>query len=126
MKRWIETLGGPIDENVALLRRLKSAGRPVHALSNFATDKFALAREQYDFLNAFDVAVISGHVGAVKPEARIYEILFERAGAAPKDLLFIDNSPANVRAAEGLGMATIHYRPGVDLERELEARGALP
>ena len=77
-ERWIETLGGPIDENVALLRRLKSAGRPVHALSNFATDKFALAREQHDFLNAFDVAVISGHVGAVKPEARIYEILFER------------------------------------------------
>jgi HAD superfamily hydrolase (TIGR01509 family) len=62
----------------------------------------------------------------VKPEARIYEILFKRVGAAPKDLLFIDDSPANVRAAAALGMATIHYRPGVDLERELEARGALP
>ena len=83
-ERWIETLGGPIDENVALLRRLKSAGRPVHALSNFATDKFALAREQYDFLDAFDVAVISGHVGAVKPEARIYEILFERVARRPR------------------------------------------
>ena len=125
-ERWVETLGGPIDENVALLRRLKAAGRPVHALSNFATDKFALARERHDFLNAFDVAVISGHVGAVKPEARIYEILFERTGAEPEDLLFIDDSPANVRAAEALGMAAIHFRPGVDLERELEARGALP
>jgi FMN phosphatase YigB (HAD superfamily) len=40
--------------------------------------------------------------------------------------LFIDDSPANVRAAEALGMATIHYRPGVDLESELKARGALP
>jgi 2-haloacid dehalogenase len=125
-ERWIETLGGPIDENVALLRRLKAAGRPVHALSNFAADKFALARELHDFLDAFDVAVISGHVGAVKPEARIYEILFERAGAAPRELLFIDDSPANVRAAEALGMPTIHFRPGVDLERELKARGALP
>ena len=125
-ERWVETLGGPIDENVALLRRLKLAGRPVHALSNFATDKFALARERHDFLNAFDVAVISGHVGAVKPEARIYEILFERVGLGPEDLLFIDDSPANVRAAEALGMAAIHFRPGVDLERELEARGALP
>jgi 2-haloacid dehalogenase len=125
-ERWIETLGGPIDENVALLRRLKSAGRPVHALSNFATDKFAIAREQYDFLDAFDVAVISGHVGAVKPEARIYEILFERVGARPKDLLFIDDSPPNVRAAEALGMQAIHFRPGVDLESELVARGALP
>jgi HAD superfamily hydrolase (TIGR01509 family) len=125
-ERWIETLGGPIEEKVALLRRLKAAGRPVHALSNFASDKFALAREQHAFLNAFDVAVISGHVCAIKPDARIYEILFERAGAEPQDLLFIDDSPANVRAAEALGMAAIHYRPGVDLERELSWRGALP
>ncbi len=125
-ERWIETLDGAIEENVALLRRLKAAGRPVHALSNFATDKFALARERHDFLSAFDVAVISGHVGAVKPEPRIYEILFERVGAPREELLFIDDSPANIRAAEALGMATIHYRPGVDLERELAARGALP
>ena len=70
--------------------------------------------------------MISGHVGAVKPDRRIYEILFERVGSGPEDLLFIDDLPANVRAAEALGMATIHYRPGVDLERELAARGALP
>jgi 2-haloacid dehalogenase len=125
-ERWIETLGEPIDENVALLHRLKAAGRPVHALSNFAADKFALARERHDFLDAFDVAVISGHVGAVKPDRRIYEILFERAGAEPEDLLFIDDSPANVRASEAAGMPAIHFRPGVDLERELERRGALP
>ena len=70
--------------------------------------------------------MISGHVGVVKPEAHIYEILFKRAGRRPSELLFIDNSPANVRAAEALGMAAIHFRPGVDLEKELEARGALP
>jgi hypothetical protein len=42
--QWIETLGGPIEQNVALMRRLKAADRPVHALSNFAAEKFALAR----------------------------------------------------------------------------------
>jgi 2-haloacid dehalogenase len=124
--RWIETLGGPIDENVALMRRLKRAGRPVHALSNFARQKFALAQEQFDFLSEFDAAVISGHVGVVKPDPRIYEILFARAGRAPHELVFIDDSPANVSAAEALGMAAIHFRRGVDLERELAARGALP
>ena len=52
--RWIETLGEPIEENVTLLRRLKRARRPVHALSNFAHEKFALAREKHDFLSEFD------------------------------------------------------------------------
>jgi HAD superfamily hydrolase (TIGR01509 family) len=125
-ERWVETIGGPIEENVALLRRLKAAGRPVYALSNFASVKFAVARRMFDFLNEFDTAVISGHVGVVKPDPRIFEILFERVGRRPSELLFVDDSAANVRAAEALGMAAIHFRPGVDLERELVQRGALP
>jgi 2-haloacid dehalogenase len=125
-ERWIETIGGPIEENVALLRRLKAAGRPVHALSNFAAETFALVEAQYDFLSEFDTRVISGHVGVVKPDPRIYEILFERVGRRPDELLFIDDSIANVRASEAVGMPAIHFRPGVDLERELAARDALP
>jgi HAD superfamily hydrolase (TIGR01509 family) len=125
-ERWIETLGGPIDENVALLRRLRASGKPVYALSNFARETFALAERHHDFLSEFDDRVISGHVGVVKPDARIYEILFERVGRRPSELLFIDDSVANVRASEALGMAAIHFVPGVDLESELVARGALP
>ncbi len=125
-ERWIETIGGPIEENVALLRSLGAAGRPVYALSNFATVKFAIARQMYDFLGEFDHAVISGHVGAVKPDPRIFEILFERVGRRPEELVFVDDQIRNIEAARALGMAAIYFRPGVDLERELKARGALP
>ncbi len=47
--RWEETLGDPIEENVALLKRLRAAGRPVHALSNFAHETFEVARRRHDF-----------------------------------------------------------------------------
>lgn len=124
-ERWVETIGGPIEENVALLRRLKAEGRPVYGLSNFASGKFAIARRIYDFLDAFDVCVVSGHVGVVKPDPRIYEILFERAGRRPQDLVFVDDSQRNVEAAQALGMAAILYAPGTDLESELRRRGAL-
>ena len=83
-ERWIETLGEPIEENVALLRRLRASGKPVYALSNFAHETFALAERKHDFLSEFDDRVISGHVGFVKPDAGIYEILFKRAGRAPR------------------------------------------
>jgi len=125
-ERWIETLGEPIEENVALLRRLRRSGKPVYALSNFAHETFALAERKHNFLSEFDDRVISGHVGLVKPDAGIYEILFKRAGRRPGELLFIDDSAPNVRAAEALGMPAIHFAPGVDLEKELVARGALP
>jgi HAD superfamily hydrolase (TIGR01509 family) len=125
-ERWIETLGEPIEENVALLRRLRASGKPVYALSNFAHETFALAERKHDFLSEFDDRVISGHVGFAKPDADIYEILFKRAGRRPGELLFIDDSPANVHASEALGMPAIHFGPGVDLEKELVSRGALP
>jgi len=125
-ERWVETIGGPIEENVALMRRLKAAGRPVYALSNFAAVKFAIAQRMYDFLGEFDHAVISGHVGAVKPDPRIFEILFERVGRRPEELLFVDDQIKNVEAARALGMPSILYHPGVDLESELSQRGALP
>jgi 2-haloacid dehalogenase len=122
-ERWVETLGPPIEENVALLRRLRAAERPVHALSNFSTAKFALSENLHDFLKDFDARVVSGHVGVAKPDRRIYEILFERVGREPHEFLFIDDALVNVRAAEALGMTAIRYAPGVDLERELKARG---
>ncbi len=124
--RWIETLGGPIDENVALLRRLKASGARVHALSNFAHEKFALAASAYPFLTLFDVAVISGHEGVAKPDRRIFDILLEKAGRPAGDLLFVDDSLKNVEAARALGIEAILYAPGVDLAREFAVRSLLP
>ena len=124
--RWMETVGGPIEDNVALLAKLKASGARVHALSNFAHEKFALAVAAYPFLQSFDVAVISGRERVAKPERRIYEILRERVGLPFGDLLFVDNSLKNVEAARALGIETIHYRPGVDLAREFAARSLVP
>jgi HAD superfamily hydrolase (TIGR01509 family) len=123
--RWLETLAGPIEENVALMQRLRAQGRRVHALSNFAHEKFALALAAYPFLGEFDVAVISGHVGVAKPDRRIFEILLERVGRPAGDLVFVDDSPKNVEAARAFGIEAILYAPGLDLARELASRGAL-
>ncbi len=126
-ERWIETLGGPIEENVALMRRLKAAGRPVHALSNFAASKFALAEARYDFLGEFDTRVISGHVGVVKPDRRIYEILFERVERrASRTVVHRRLGAQRARFGGGRDEPRSIIVPDVDLERELKQRGALP
>ena len=119
--RWLETLGGPIEENVALLRRIRARGGRAHALSNFAQEKFTLAAAAYPFLREFDVAVISGQEGVAKPDARIYEILRARTGES--ELLFVDDSQRNVEAARACGIEAIHFAPGVDLAREFARRG---
>jgi HAD superfamily hydrolase (TIGR01509 family) len=123
--RWLETLGGAIEENVRIVERLKAQGRPVYALTNYPKQKFELTRPVYPILDVFDEVVVSGREGVTKPDPRIYEILFERAGRKPEELLFIDDAPRNVEAAKTLGMEAILYAPGVDVEAELIARGVL-
>lgn len=122
-ERWLETLGGVIEQNVAVFGRLRAAGRPVYGLTNYSAQKFDMSRIIYPFLDEFDTVVVSGREGVAKPDARLFQILFERIGRDPHELLFVDDSPRNVAASEELGMAAILYRPGVDLEQELERHG---
>ena len=70
--RWLETLGGAIEDNVRIVERLKAQGRPVYALTNYAKCKFDLTRPVYPILDLFDEVVVSGREGVTKPDPRIY------------------------------------------------------
>jgi 2-haloacid dehalogenase len=118
--RWADLLGGPIEANVAILKRLKQAGVPVHAISNFNRPKFDIARNLFPFLNAFDELVLSGDVGLVKPDPAIFELLIHRRGLDVRRTVFIDDTLDNIAAATKLGFATIHFREAhTDLTAEL-------
>ena len=123
--RWLETLDGAIAENLSIMRALRAQGRPVYGLTNYPAQKFELSRGLHPFLDEFDAIVVSGREGVTKPDPRIYEILFERAGRAPQELVFVDDVARNIAAAERLGMAGVLYAPGVDLATELQKAGAL-
>jgi HAD superfamily hydrolase (TIGR01509 family) len=107
--RWVESLGGTIPGSVAIFDRLKQAGVPVHALSNYNRQKFDMACKLFPFLEAFDELVLSGDVGLVKPDAQIFELLIRRCGLDVGRTAFIDDSIANVATAARLGFATIHF-----------------
>jgi HAD superfamily hydrolase (TIGR01509 family) len=124
-ERWIEMLSGPIDENVALLERLRKQGDKVYAITNFCGEKFEITRVAYPFLDGFDGIIVSGREGLVKPDPRIFELFLTRFGLRAEDVLFIDDSERNVVAARGVGMEALHFVDGVDVGAELRARGLL-
>jgi 2-haloacid dehalogenase len=124
-ERWAETLGGPIEGTVEILRELRSAGVPLAALSNWSAEKFPVARARYDFLGWFDVLVISGEVGVSKPDPRIYRYLLERTRFDPATTLFVDDVPANLVVAAEHGLRTHLFTNPPTLRAELEALGLL-
>jgi 2-haloacid dehalogenase len=126
-QRWPETLGGPIEGSIEILDELRRIpGVRLFALSNWSAETFPIAEERYPFLAWFDGIVISGEVGAIKPDPRIFERLIERHDVDPSRAVFIDDNAANVAAAERLGFAGIRFEDPGSLRRELARLELLP
>ena len=124
-ERWAETLGGPIEATVDILADLRRARVRLAALTNWSAEKFPIARARYDFLGWFETIVVSGEVGMIKPDRRIFEHLIEMTGFRPSSTVFIDDSKANVAAAVDVGMTAIEFTVPAALRRRLEELGLL-
>lgn len=70
--------------------------------------------------NLFDVTVVSGDVGYIKPEPEIYHLTAEKLGASPEECVFIDDREPYVEAAETLGMKVVLYKDFSQMKQELE------
>lgn len=124
--RWHDMLGGEVPGVPQILERLKLAGIPIHAISNWSAETFPRARAIFPFLDAFDVLVVSGQERMLKPDAAIFKLFLERAGVCAEECLFIDDNPANIAAATALGFQTEHFQTAAKLERRLVGMGILP
>ena len=122
---WIELAQPVIDGSVALLRELRGRGVPVFALSNFGIGSFAYAETQFEFLTEFDRRYISGHRGVTKPDPLIYRMVEEDCGLPPESLLFADDRPDNIRAAEARGWQGHLFDGPEGWEARLAAEGLI-
>ena len=126
MERYDEMLGGAIQGTVDILSELRARGIPVYALSNWSEETFPAAQRRFDFLNWFDGIVLSGKVKLIKPDPRIFHLLFERHGVDPGRSVYIDDLEKNVAAANALGMHGIQFTDANALRSELANIGLLP
>lgn len=75
----------------------------------------------------FDAVFFSNEEGVKKPDARAFELALERMGLPAGEVLFVDDHPDNVAAAEALGLMTHRFEATEPFVRELRERGiALP
>ncbi len=99
-----------IDCNAKLLNELKNKKYKLYFLSNFHKEAFLTIYEKFNFFKLFDGGVVSAFVKLLKPYSSIYLKLIKKNGIKAKESLFIDDTIANVEAAEKLGFNTIHLK----------------
>jgi 2-haloacid dehalogenase len=125
-QRWTEMLNGPLEGTKKILETLKANGtHRLLALTNWSAESFPTALEMFDFLHWFEGIVVSGDEKLIKPDPRIYQLLFERYKIKPEESIFIDDSIMNVEAASKLGMNGIHFVKPELLKHKLEEVGVL-
>lgn len=119
--QWKDMLGGPIHDTVEIFRQLKESGRyKMYALTNWSAELFPYALDMYEFLHWFDGRVVSGEEKMRKPNPEFYQVLLQRFNVQPGEALFIDDNLRNIKAAEEMGIRSIHFQSPEQLKEELK------
>jgi len=95
-------------------------------LSNTDPIHVAHLEANFSFPRYFHARIYSCVAGVSKPDAAIYRLALLQAGAAPGQVLYIDDAAAYVDAGRRAGLQTIHFQGAEPLLDELHKRGILP
>ena len=123
---WPAMLRGEIAGTAALLRELKARGLRLYALTNFSAETFPVARKRCPSLALFEDIVVSGEIGLIKPDPRIYAHTNAHCRLNPQATVFIDDMPPNVAAGRAAGWHAIQFTSPEVLRTDLATLGLLP
>lgn len=107
---------------VALIRQLKTRYQTA-IISNYASNLRPELTDLFQIADAFDEIIISCEEPVMKPAPEIFHRALARLGRQPNEALFIDDFKHNVVAAEAVGLAAIHFQPGIDLPHAFQQLG---
>ena len=94
---------------VPMIKQLKADGHRVYYLSNYFSFLIHTAPWALEFTQYTEGGIFSCFEHLTKPDRQIYELLCERYSLDPKECVFIDDTLANVTAAQALSMKGIQY-----------------
>jgi 2-haloacid dehalogenase len=124
-KRYDEMLAGEIPGTVEILTKMRSRGITLYALSNWSTETFPTALSRFECLKWFQGVLLSGEVGLLKPDRRIFEVFLKTFAIDPARAIYIDDRRANVEVAASFGMQGILFMDSRSLRAELIREGLI-
>ena len=124
-ERWWEMFSGPIPETEAVIEDLAARGVPMFGLTNMSAETVDGTLAMSPAFARLTELIVSGREGLMKPDPRTFELTARRAGLAPAELLFVDDSAVNVGAAAAAGFDIHHFSDPAALRPALAQRGLL-
>jgi FMN phosphatase YigB (HAD superfamily) len=128
----IEEFGGlfgdifdPMPEMIELHATLKKTGVPTFIFSN--TNELAVAhiRKQFPFFNGFSDYIFSYEHGAMKPDAKLYEVVEKKSGHRGAKIIYIDDRPENIATGAERGWQVVLQETPAKTRKALRQAGVL-
>jgi HAD superfamily hydrolase (TIGR01509 family) len=95
-------------ELIASLRKKYS----IIAFSGNIKSRIDYLEAKYRFRHLFDVEVYSFDFHLTKPEREFVEVMIEKSGVRPEEIVYIDDNDSYAKPARELGVNVIIYRRG--------------
>jgi len=109
------------DEVFEMAKELKSKDYRVAILSNASKRWMSFKITRFHLREIFDKIYSSASLGMIKPNPEIYKYVLHDLGVAPDEVIFIDDLPENIKAANALGITGIVYKTPERLRGDLKA-----
>ena len=114
----------PADAMFPLVSRIAESHR-IALVSNTSESHWEYARKFLPFSAKLDPVIVSYAVGSMKPEPEFYDSLLAEAGVTADRILFVDDLPVNIEAAEKAGMIGHVFTSKAALEATLSDHGVV-
>lgn len=101
----------------------RAAGLPVYLTTNQEHKRVAFLMETLGLKSKVDGIIYSAQAGSRKPQPAFYSYAQGVTGYDPRDLLLVDDTLANVKAAITAGWSAVHWDAGAKLSDILRDKG---
>lgn len=90
-------------------------------LSKNTKMQFEEALKRFELKKYFDDVLNTQDWNTTKTEPKAYEIVIEKFGVKPEEIIYIDDMEIHTEVAKKVGLNTIHYKNFKQFNKEMEA-----
>src|SRR4030042_2908654 len=106
-------------EMMGVVKKIKSSGFIVAILSD-QTNWLDDLNQRTPFYQHFDHVFNSFYLKKTKRDSSLFRDICAQLDLRPEQVLFVDDSPENIKRAAGEGLRTIHFKSVRDFEKEIK------
>lgn len=119
MNTWLAAENAPDEAVLRIVKEIRESGVPCFVASSQERRRARYLSQEMNFSRLFDGQFYSCDIGLTKPAEGYFRTVAQLLGRSAPELLFFDDSLANVEGARAAGWSAGHFTNPEELRRQL-------